>query len=63
MIESKRNTRLVSAAQVDGHHVVPHLFSHIDKRLVPKNPGIGNQDIDSPESIGRGFDDLFAFLC
>lgn len=52
-----RQTDLVGTSHVNSHDLVPHLLIHINKRLVPENTRIGDEDVNSTESIDSGFDD------
>jgi hypothetical protein len=42
---------------VDSHDLVPHLFVHVDKRLVSEDTSVGDKDVNSAESINSSLDD------
>lgn len=54
--EDGRRTDLESTPQVDSHDLVPHLFVHVDESLVSEDTGIGNEYVNSAESIDGSLD-------
>jgi hypothetical protein len=42
---------------VDSHDLIPHLFVHVDKRLVPEDTGVGDKNVDCAESIHSSLHD------
>jgi hypothetical protein len=42
---------------VNRHDLIPHLFVHIDKCLVPEDTSVGDKNVDCAESINSSLDD------
>ena len=50
---------MIGSVEVHRQYRLPVLRFHLEKSLVPENPGIVDQDIHPPESIQGGSDDVF----
>jgi hypothetical protein len=49
-------TDLVGTSQVDSHDLVPRLFVHVDKCLIPEDTSVGDKNMDCAESINSSLD-------
>jgi hypothetical protein len=47
---------------VHSHNLVPHLFVHVDKSLVPEDTGISHENVNGTEGIDCSLDDSVTIL-
>ena len=51
-----------NSIEVDPHYFVPHCFGHFEKRSIPINPRVINQDRDVAQFLRGFFDHFLHFL-
>ena len=44
--------------EVDGDHAVPFLLRHVDEHPVAEDPGVVDEDVEAPERVDCGLDEL-----